>query len=211
MADIIVVGSQNPGKVKEIRQVLADLPLKVLSLRDLPDPPQLNEPYPSFAHNATTKAVTTARATGHLALADDSGLVVPVLGGAPGIGSSRVAATDAARIEWLLNAMKDVPAKDRNAYFVCVVVLARATGEVLGAWQGQVNGTITAEPRGEGGFGYDPVFLYPPDGQTFAEMSAERKNQVSHRGRALGAFVNDLPDIFSSLRPGCDASPGAAR
>ncbi len=209
MANCIVVASYNPGKVEEIRQVLADFPLQVLSLDDLPDPPQLNEPYPSFAQNAAEKAVTTARATGYVALADDSGLVVPALDGAPGTRSSRVAATDGERIKWLLDAMDEIPADERNAYFVCIMVLADTTGQILGTWQGRVDGTITAQPRGEGGFGYDPVFLYPPDGQTFAEMTTERKNQVSHRGQALRAFVGDLPDVLSTINANTSSAPAA--
>jgi len=209
VANTIVVASKNAGKIREIRQLLADFPLQVLSLDDLSDPPELTEPYPSFAQNAAEKAVTTARATGYVALADDSGLVVPALDGAPGTRSSRVAATDGERIKWLLDAMDQVPADKRNAYFVCIMVLADITGQILGTWRGRVDGTITTQPQGEAGFGYDPVFLYPPDSQTFAEMTPERKNQVSHRGQALKAFVQDLPDILSSITTNINSAPPA--
>ena len=207
MPNTIVVASYNSDKVTEIRQLLKDLPVCVLSLRDLPEPPELTEPYSTFAQNAAEKAVTTARATGHLALADDSGLVVPALAGVPGVNSSRVAPTDPERIAWLLDRMSELQGDERQAYFVCVAVAAAPSGEIQGTWQGRVDGIITKEPRGEGGFGYDPVFLYPPDDQTFAELTTQRKNNVSHRGQALRAFAPDLTDILRTLTPSLDSHP----
>ncbi len=198
--EILLVASENPDKVAEIRQLLAGMALRVLSLADLPQPPQLSEPYDTFTGNAKHKAITAAGASGYLTVADDSGLVVPALDGAPGIHSSRVAASDPERIRWLLNEMKDLTSEQRAAYFVCVIALANLHGEMLGTWQGRVDGIITHQPQGEGGFGYDPIFLYPPAQQTFAEMTAQEKNEVSHRGQALRSFTRDLPTILKVKR-----------
>ncbi len=198
---ILLVASENPDKVTEIRQLLAGVALRVLSLADLAHPPQLGEPYDTFADNAKHKAITAACASGYLAVADDSGLVVPALGGAPGILSSRVADSDPERIRWLLDQMKEITGEQRAAYFVCVIALASRHSEILGTWQGRVDGVITEQPRGEGGFGYDPVFFYPPAQRTFAEMSPWEKNEVSHRGRALRSFARDLPTIIGFEHP----------
>jgi len=197
--EVLLVASGNPGKVAEIRGLLAAVPLQVISLADLPRPPQLTEPYDTFAGNAQHKAATAARASGYLTVADDSGLVVPALGGAPGIRSSRVADSDPDRIGWLLEEMKDLTGEQRAAYFVCVIALANLHGEMIGTWQGRVNGIIIPQPCGEGGFGYDPVFLYPPTGMTFGQMSSQEKNDVSHRGRALRDFARDLPAILKDI------------
>jgi len=199
-SEILLVASENPDKVAEIRQLLVAVPLHVLSLAELPSHPQLGEPYDTFAGNAEHKAVTAAHAADHLTVADDSGLVVPALDGAPGIRSSRVADSDPERIRWLLDQMKDITGEQRAAYFVCVIALANRHGEILGTWQGRVDGIIIPQPQGEGGFGYDPVFLYPPTGKTFAQMTAQQKNQVSHRGQALRAFTEDLPAILKLKR-----------
>ena len=198
--EILLVASENPDKVAEIRQLLAGMALRVLSLADLPHPPQLSEPYDTFTGNAKHKAITAAGASGYLTVADDSGLVVPALQGAPGIRSSRVAGSDPERIRWLLDQMAKLAGDQRAAYFVCVIALASPHGEMLGTWQGRVDGAIIPQPQGEGGFGYDPVFLYPPAQQTFAEMTAQEKNGVSHRGQALRSFTRDLPTILKVKR-----------
>lgn len=193
----LLVASQNPDKVRELRELLTELPGEVISLADLPSPPQLSETHDSFVGNATEKAVTTAQASGYLAVADDSGLVVPALDGAPGVHSSRVAASDLERINWLLAQMQGLTGQERAAHFVCVLALADPSGKLLGTWEGYVDGVITGAPKGGGGFGYDPVFWYPPTEKTFAEMSPQEKNSVSHRGRALRAFAQDLPAILA--------------
>ena len=198
--EVLLVASENPGKVAEIRRLLAAVPLQVISLADLPSPPHLSEPYDTFGGNAQHKAAAAARASGYLTVADDSGLVVPALDGAPGIHSSRVAASDAERIRWLLEQMEDLAGDQWAAYFVCMIALARPDGEMLGTWPGRVDGIIIPQPQGEGGFGYDPVFLYPPTGKTFAQMTAQEKNEVSHRGQALRAFARDLPAILKLKR-----------
>lgn len=198
----LILATCNEHKVREIRDLLADLEIAVSHLGELDRLPELTETGESFADNAREKALAVARATGELALADDSGLMVDALGGAPGVRSARYAgegAGDAELCAKLLREMRDVPEAERTARFVCVLSLCAPTGEV-GRWEGCVEGIITRAPRGEGGFGYDPIFYYPPDGMTFAEMTPERKNEVSHRGRALRAFRRDLPGILQDYR-----------
>jgi len=197
----LVLATRNPGKVRELRELLAGLPVKVTHLGELAEPPELTETHDSFAGNAREKALTVARATGALALADDSGLVVETLGGAPGVLSSRFAgegSTDADLVAKLLCEMAGIPDPQRTAEFVCVLVLAGAEG-VIGQWEGRAVGRITTGPAGSRGFGYDPVFLYPPAGVTFAQMPAKEKNRVSHRARALEQFRRDLPEILAHL------------
>ncbi len=197
----LVLATRNPGKVREIRDLLSGLPVALTHLGELPDPPELSEPHETFADNAREKALTVARATGELALADDSGLMVDALGGAPGVRSSRYAgegATGAQLVAKLLVEMQGVPEPRRTARFVCVLVLADTEGEI-GRWEGWVEGCILTEPRGEAGFGYDPVFYYPPAGLTFAQMAPAQKNEVSHRARALAKLRRDLPEILNHL------------
>jgi len=134
-----------------------------------------------------------AEATGMAALADDSGLEVEALGGRPGVYSSRYGEDDSRRIERLLAELAAVPDDRRSARFVCVIALVYQ-GQVEGLWEGECQGIILRQPRGEAGFGYDPVFYYPPLDCTFAEMSTEQKNRVSHRGRALQAMLEVLRD-----------------
>ena len=192
----LVVASRNLGKVREITRLLADLDVTVLSLADFPDVPEIAEPHDTFAANAIEKAVAVARATESLALADDSGLCVEALDGAPGVLSARVAATDAGRIAWLLDKLRDTPSAQRSARFVCAVAVATPDGAAR-TWEGCVEGVIAEAPRGEGGFGYDPVFLVPDLGRTFAELAADEKNAISHRGQALRlareALRKDIP------------------
>ena len=197
----LVLATNNEHKVREIRALLAGMDVQVGHLGELADPPELIEPHDSFAGNALEKALTVARATGELSLADDSGLMVDALGGAPGVLSARYAGEDATQDELigkLLGELAGVPEAERTGRFVCVLVLASPEGE-LGRWEGRVEGRIATEPVGEGGFGYDPVFWYPPARITFAQMTPENKNAVSHRGRALRAFAADLPEILSRL------------
>jgi len=199
----LILATENPHKVREIRELLADLDVEVVHVGELDDPPTLVETARTFAENASQKALATAQATGDLALADDSGLIVDALGGEPGVRSARYAgegATQQDLIDKLLGAMACVPDDRRAARFVCALSLCGPEGEV-GRWEGRVEGAITRAPRGDGGFGYDPVFYYPPAGMTFAEMAPEAKNAVSHRGRALQQFRRDLPDILERVGP----------
>lgn len=193
----IVVASRNPGKLREIEACLKGLPIELVPVRDAAPDLRLVEEGETFADNARHKARVTAAATGRYALADDSGLEVEALDGLPGVRSSRFAgpeATDEERIGKLLALMKHTPSHRRQARFVCVVALAAPQGDV-GTWEGTCEGQIAAEPRGTGGFGYDPVFLLPHLGQTMAELPPDQKNALSHRGRALRRLRRALQDL----------------
>jgi len=195
----LTLATGNAHKVDEIRALLAGCDVLLDHLGELTDPPELVEPHETFAENALAKALTVARHTGGLALADDSGLMVDALDGAPGVMSARYAgegATGEQLIAKLLDELAGVPAEERTARFACVLSLADPEGEV-GQWEGVVEGLIALEPAGDGGFGYDPVFYYPPARITFAQMTPTNKNAVSHRGRALRAFAADLPAIVN--------------
>lgn len=194
----IVLATANPGKKRELAQVLTEvLPHCELVARP-DDVPEVVEDADTFLGNARLKARALVDATGMAALADDSGLVVDALGGAPGVHSSRYAgegATDADNVERLLHELGSRGVDDpqrRSARFVSVIVLLTPDGDELVA-EGRVEGTITDEPRGVGGFGYDPVFV-PTEGsgRTFAEMSEQEKNEISHRGRALRNLAEQL-------------------
>lgn len=192
----LVVGSNNPGKLGEIRQVLAPSGVEVLSYSEAGGTGSLPEEGRTFEENATTKALEAARRTGLVALADDSGLCVEALGGRPGVLSARYGgpqADDPTRCRLLLAELQATGASNRLAEFVCVLALATPEG-LLARWAGRVAGVIADQPRGHGGFGYDPIFLYLPAGRTFAEMSLEEKNAVSHRGRAVRRLPRILAD-----------------
>jgi XTP/dITP diphosphohydrolase len=181
----LLLGTRNPGNLIEIESILADSGWSFSSLREFPYVGEAQEIFTTFAENAIAKAQFYALATGLCALADDSGLEVAALGGAPGVFSARYAgenATDADRRNLLLS---ELTGNDRRARFVSVVAIARANGEVLNISEGICDGTITFSPRGSNGFGYDPLFV--PDGysQTFAELPDTVKNLISHRARAL--------------------------
>lgn len=200
---ILVVGSGNPGKVREIRALLAGLPAEVCSLADYPEAEAPEETGGTFAENARLKAVGLARQLGAWVLADDSGLCVDALGGAPGVQSARYAgngATDAARVAKLLDALVDVGGPKRTAAFECALALASPDGVLLET-TGRCEGRIVRHPRGHNGFGYDPVFYYPDFGATFAEVSPAAKNSVSHRGQALRALAERLPALLQRESP----------
>ena len=184
----IVVATGNQGKLKEINQVLNPFGLRALGQKDL-NVPDIEETGLTFVENAILKARNAARLTGKPALADDSGLEVDALQGAPGIYSARYSgagATDAANVEKLLNALQDVPQAQRTARFQCVMVYLRHENDPVplicqGTWEGYID----FQPSGENGFGYDPVFVVPQHNCTAAELSPQVKNQLSHRGQAL--------------------------
>jgi XTP/dITP diphosphohydrolase len=192
--------SSNPGKLKEFLAIAnlaaAGLTLELLpGFRDLPPYP---EDSPTFAENAVGKALYAANIAEAAVCADDSGLVVPSLGGEPGVRSARYAgqsATGTQNIAKLLEAMRTKTGKDRLAYFVCVLAVAQR-GRVLAVITNRVDGTILTEPRGSGGFGYDPVFYFPPLGKAFAELSSEEKNLHSHRGKAFRRLLDVLPRML---------------
>ena len=186
----LVIGTSNEGKVREIRELLADLPINVCSLADLDGIESVEEGGDTFEANAEEKALGIARQTGELVMADDSGLEVDALDGAPGVLSARYAgpgATYRQLYEKLLHEMRDVPEAERTARFRCAVCLALPEGVALRT-EGACDGRITRESRGTGGFGYDPVFVPNGHDRTFAEMSAVEKNALSHRGRAVREF-----------------------
>ncbi|HKR15689.1 MAG TPA: RdgB/HAM1 family non-canonical purine NTP pyrophosphatase [Pyrinomonadaceae bacterium] len=188
MLNSLLLGTRNPGKIHEIKLIIGDLGLELRSLQEFPGVEVAEENESAYSGNAIAKAVFYARATGLLALADDSGLEVEALGGAPGVLSARYAgehATDADRRELLLSELTKTGIANRRARFVCAIAIARADGEVLNLSEGICEGAITFAPRGDSGFGYDPLFI--PDGynQTFGELSDEIKNHISHRARAL--------------------------
>lgn len=177
----LVLATRNEGKVREIREVLSGLDVELLTLSDLPE---VHEDGATFSENAKKKALKVAELTGLPALADDSGLEVDALGGSPGVRSARFAGDDDANNRKLLELLKGVPPERRTARFRCVLALAFPDGRAYTV-EGTCEGRIAEEPAGEGGFGYDPIFLVPERGLTFAQMTREEKNSISHRGRAL--------------------------
>lgn len=182
----LVVATRNPGKVAEVAEILADLPVEIVSLADYPDAPEVEETGCTFLENATMKAQAIARHTGELTLADDSGLEVDALDGAPGVFSSRFAPTDAERNARVLTMMENVPDCERAARFRCAIAIARPSGEVQ-TCEDSVEGIVAREQRGEFGFGYDPIFFIPLLGKHMAELTPVEKNAISHRGKALRA------------------------
>ena len=194
----IVIATANPGKLQEIEESLRGVGAKLLSLKDFSYLPPIEEDGTTFRENAVKKARIVTHRTGMLTIADDSGLEVDFLSGAPGIYSSRFAgetASDADNNRKLLQFLKDVPASQRGALFRCVIAVIDPRGRE--AWvEGRCRGVIAREERGENGFGYDPLFLLPELGKTLAELSLEEKNKVSHRGKALTALKEVLRDFL---------------
>ena len=199
----LVIASGNAGKIREFAGLLADLNLEI---RPQPEGLEVEETGESFADNARLKAIAVAQATGQWALADDSGLSVTALGGAPGVHSARYAASDPARIARLLDALevanqerrRSGQAPDRSARFSAALALANPAGEVVLEVEGHCPGTILEAPRGNGGFGYDPVFLVPEIGQTFAEMDKALKGRIGHRGRAFALLAPRLAPLLGA-------------
>jgi len=183
----LVLASGNPGKLNEYQALAAGHELQLALLDGFACLPEFPEDAPTFAENAAGKALYYSKHSNDLVFADDSGLVVPSLGGAPGVQSARYAGPGAgndAKIAKLLGALHGRRAAERAAYFVCVIALARR-GKCLAVVSGKVDGEILESPRGSGGFGYDPVFYFPPLHKSFAELTSGEKNQYSHRGNAF--------------------------
>jgi len=190
---IIVVATRNAGKLREFRSLLTSLGSRILSLNDLSLDVELEESGDGFAENARLKAVGYSCLTPYPVLADDSGLEVEALGGRPGIHSARYAgpgASDSDRISKLLGELENA-AGSRSARFVCALALAQ-DGVLLLETAGECRGIIAKGPRGTNGFGYDPVFLFPELGKTYAELSEPEKNQYSHRARATASLLGQL-------------------
>ena len=194
----IVIATENAGKLREIEESLQGMGLKILSLKDFPFLPPIEEDGSTFQENALKKAKTVAYYTGRLTIADDSGLEVDFLGGRPGVHSARFAgqgASDADNNYKLLQLLKDVPPSQRGASFRCVIAVADPQGEQK--WvEGGCRGIIGDRERGENGFGYDPLFILPELGKTLAELPLQEKNKVSHRGKALAALKDVLEDFL---------------
>lgn len=192
MTKILVVATGNPGKLKEMQAYLEGLDVE-LTLK--PDELEIEETGETFLANACLKASEVAKATGQWAIADDSGLAVDALNGAPGVYSARYEKTDADRIARLLRELGDNT--NREAQFVCVVAIARPDGEIALQIEEICRGEIVDAPRGSGGFGYDPIFYVPEAQLTFAEMTPEMKRSLSHRGKAFQALIPQLKEVLN--------------
>jgi len=199
MKQIIVLATRNKGKVEELREMLKDFPIDLKSLNDFGPIPEAVEDGVTFDENAYKKALFTAKVLGLPAMADDSGLVVEALDGAPGVYSARYAgekATDADNVQKLLAELAGKT--DRRAAFHCVISIAVPTGPAL-TYEGSCEGEILAAPRGVSGFGYDPIFFSPQLGKTFAEAGMAEKNQISHRGMAMAQVAKEFEQILKWL------------
>lgn len=190
MTKILIVASSNPGKVREMAAYLTHLDWE---LRLKPQELEVEETGETFMANACLKASEVAKAMGEWAIADDSGLAVDALGGAPGIYSARYAPTDRDRIARVLEELGNT--EQRGAQFVCAIAIARPDGSIALQTEGICRGEILHAPRGTGGFGYDPIFYVPQQQMTFAQMPPEVKHEISHRGRAFAALLPQLQDI----------------
>ena len=210
---VLVLATRNAGKIAEIRDLLKAFPVDICSLDDFGPIPEVEEDGATFDENAYKKAYFAARVLGLPALADDSGLVVEALDGAPGVHSARYAgegASDADRCAKLIQAMEGQARRD--AAFECVISIAVPQGPAL-TYEGRCEGLITHEPRGVNGFGYDPIFFYPPFEKTFAEMTMAEKSAVSHRGAALQELRDEFDKVLIwtrqhmpvAVRSGCVA------
>ena len=196
----IVLATSNKGKVREIASILGEMSVVIKTKADF-GLGEIPETGSTFEENALFKAKTVSEATGMIALADDSGLVVPYLNGEPGVYSARYAgpkATDEQNNVKLLARLQGVPKEQRSAYFVCVLALWSPTGKYF-LVQGKWDGYIAERPRGENGFGYDPIFVDKRTGLTAAELSPEQKNQISHRAKALCALQEKWPYFWAEL------------
>ena len=193
----VVLASHNPHKLVEIREILQPLGIDVVLESELGVAVEVEETGTTFAEHAYLKAKAVMEATGLPALADDSGIAVKALGGAPGIYSARYGGDptldDWGRLQLLLQNTAQVPDGQRQAKFVAAIALVYPDGQQI-AVQGEVHGELLRQPVGEGGFGYDPIFYYPPAGKSFAQLTAEEKNQVSHRARALRSLLEKLSE-----------------
>jgi XTP/dITP diphosphohydrolase len=196
MNNVIVLATNNQNKVKEFQQMVKDFPVTVKCLKDFGPLPEVIEDGETFDDNAYKKALHYSKVLGLPALADDSGLVVNALDGAPGVYSARYSgekATDWDNCEKLLKEMEGK--EDRSAFFQCVLSLATPGGPAL-TWEGRCNGTITTERQGESGFGYDPIFFYEELGKTFAQIPMEEKSKVSHRGKAMQDLAGEFDKVM---------------
>jgi len=201
---LVVIGTRNAGKASEIGIQLAAAGIPWTSLAEFPHAPEITEDRATFAENARKKAAVLAAALQQWVLAEDSGLEVDALGGAPGVYSARFAgpsANDRRNYELLLQRLKGVPPERRSARFVCYMVLADPAGSIQVQVCETCHGRITFDPRGQSGFGYDPVFEIPEYHRTFAELGPVVKNAISHRGRAVRQMIRHMKLLFDAQSP----------
>jgi XTP/dITP diphosphohydrolase len=195
----VVLATRNEDKLREIRQILGDAPFDLVSLSEFPGVVPAEEDGRSFEENALKKAMGVWRQTGFASLADDSGLEVDALDGEPGVRSARYAGEDATYEDnnrKLIEKLRSVPVEKRKAAFVCVAAMITPKGKMI-IQRGEVKGRIIDEKRGEGGFGYDPIFYLPQEKLTMAELDADRKNEISHRAQAFSAMRDFLLALCS--------------
>ena len=193
---ILVIATRNKGKTKEIKALLKDFPVDIKNLDDFGPIPHLEEDGNTFDENAYKKASFAARILGLPALADDSGLIVEALDGEPGIHSARYAGENATDEQRYLKLLEDMEGKsNRKAAFECVISIAVPTGPAL-TYEARCEGLIATEPAGSNGFGYDPVFFYPPYNKTFAQITETEKNRISHRGKAFAELKSEFDKVL---------------
>jgi XTP/dITP diphosphohydrolase len=196
--DKILLATQNAGKVRELKEQLSIFGIEVIALLDLASHDAVEETGSTFADNAMIKAAAYAIRTGQYSLADDSGLEVDALGGRPGVYSARYGGdglTDQDRVRLLLDELRAIQPEARTAQFVASIAFAAPDGRIIEVFEGICRGSITESPAGEGGFGYDPVFIPEGFDRTFGELSPEIKRCVSHRSKAVAKFIRFLPDF----------------
>lgn len=192
----MILATRNQGKISEFKELLSDFDIEIKCLDDFGPIPFVEEDGKTFEDNAYKKAHFTARVLGFPALSDDSGLVVEALGGAPGIYSARYAGEEATDLDNNLKLLEEMKNEtNRNAFFESVIVIAVPDGPAL-TYIGRCHGEILQDIRGENGFGYDPVFYYPPFEKTFAQISREEKNRISHRGKAMQELKNEFDKVL---------------
>ena len=198
MGHRIIFATGNDGKMREIRLILADLGLPILSMKEAGAEPEIVEDGATFGENAEIKARAVWNLTGDIVLADDSGLVVDYIGGEPGIYSARYLGEDTpyeVKNRSIIERLKDAEGRERSARFVCNIAAMLPDGRVLHT-EAVMEGLIAGEPAGNGGFGYDPILYLPEFGRTSAEITMEQKNEISHRGKALRAMKKALEDVL---------------
>ena len=197
---LLVLASRNAGKTGELRGLLKNFPVELKNLDDFGSIPPVEEDGTTFDENAYKKAAFTAKVLGLPTLADDSGLEVDALGGLPGVHSARYAGPNASDTDNSAKLSSEMKGKtNRAATFVCVISIAVPAGMAL-TYEGRCEGLIAEAPAGENGFGYDPLFYYPPLKRTFAQLSVEEKNQVSHRGKAMAQLKEEFNQVLTWIR-----------
>jgi XTP/dITP diphosphohydrolase len=199
MPSVLVIGTRNQKKREEIAEIMSDLGIELKDLSAFPEAPEVEEDGATFEANARKKAEELAKRLHHWVLGEDSGLVVPALNGRPGVHSARYAGNhgdDAANNQRLLAELAPLPEDRRAAYYVCTAALADPEGKTVAVVEGRCHGVIIREPRGTGGFGYDPLFLIPEYHRTFGELSPRVKHALSHRARALAHLKPLIRRVF---------------